>query len=199
VIVHADVRVLAGEDGWAESAYGPLAAETIRRMACWCQLTMMVDDPDGDPLHLGRTRRTPTWRLAETVRRRDGGCRFPGCGRTRFVEAHHVLEWEADHGPTDYENLCDLCLAHHHAVHEGGWQMTGDACAELVFTSPDGRIRLTSWPDQRPTADHGRSRPDGRPPDDDPPPQTPARRQSDEAGPPGRHPTAVTHLQESLL
>ena len=28
---------------------------------------------------------------------RDGGCRFPGCTHTRFVDGHHIEHW-ADGG-----------------------------------------------------------------------------------------------------
>lgn len=147
LIVHADAEVLAGGDGWAETPFGALAAETVRRLSCWCHLTGCEDGPDGDPLRLGRTQRTPTWQLAEMVRRRDRGCRFPGCRRTRWSHTHHVRWWDAQKGPTDFENLCMLCRRHHRLVHEGGWRLTGDPCAELTFTSPTGLV-LTSWPDQ---------------------------------------------------
>jgi hypothetical protein len=154
VIVHADAAVLSGGDGWAESPYGPLAAETIRRMACYCHLGMVIDEPAGDPLRVGRTQRRPSWQLGEMVRRRDGGCRFPGCGRTHWTQAHHVAEWDADQGPTDYENLSTLCRADHRRVHEGGWKMEGDPCGELRFISPTGVV-LSSWPNEtgRPRTD----------------------------------------------
>jgi hypothetical protein len=84
IFVHADARLLSGDDGWAESAYGALAAETIRRMACYCHLSLTGEHDGPDPLRLGRSQRLPTWQQREMVRRRDGGCRFPGCRRNRW-------------------------------------------------------------------------------------------------------------------
>lgn len=147
VFVHADVRVLTGEDGWAEATgYSAMAAETVRRMACFADLVPVIDDKDGNPLIMGRSVRTPTWRQAEMVRHRDGGCRFPGCGRTMFVESHHVKQWDRDFGPTDYDNLALLCSRDHHRCHEGGWTISGDPNGELIFTDPTGTIRISSWP-----------------------------------------------------
>jgi len=165
LVVHADARVLAGDDGWAETAgYAPLAAETIRRMACYCELFFVADDPDGNPIGVGRAQRHPPWWLADIVRRRDGHCRFPGCERRLFTQTHHIAEWEAHHGRTDLPNRITMCLRHHRAVHEGGWTMRGDPGGEMTFTSPDG-IVLTSWPaGSTPTAATGA--PNGTPPPD---------------------------------
>lgn len=33
-----------------------------------------------------------------------------------------------------------VCWHHHHLLHEGGWTASGDADAELVLTSPLGRV-----------------------------------------------------------
>ena len=148
VFIHTDVSVLTGEDGWAEATgYSAMAAETVRRMACFADLVPVIDDRDGNPLILGRSVRTPTWRQAEMVRHRDGGCRFPGCGRTMFVECHHVKQWDRDVGATDYGNLALLCSRDHHRCHEGGWTISGDPNGELIFTDPTGTIRLSSWPE----------------------------------------------------
>jgi hypothetical protein len=98
-----------------------------------------------------------------------------GCGgrrRTRWTQAHHLREWDAHHGLTDYENLATLCRRHHRLVHEGGWKMSGDPCAELVFTSPTGSV-LASWPDDN-------RRPPGDPPD--PPPPAVAGDDADRSG-----------------
>jgi len=110
VVFHADARVLAGEEGWAETSdWSPLSAETARRLACACKLALVADDPDGRPLRMGRRLRDPTWQQAEACWRRDGGCRR--CGARLFVATHHIAWWERDHGPTDLENLCLFVLA----------------------------------------------------------------------------------------
>ena len=66
------------------------------------------------------------------------GCRFPGCGRTRWTHAHHRRHW-ADGGPTDLDNLVQLCSAHHHLIHSDNWRIEGDADGPLRFVRPDGR------------------------------------------------------------
>jgi len=76
--------------------------------------------------------------LARLVRRRDRGCRFPGCGRTRWTHAHHRRHW-ADGGSTDLDNLLQLCSAHHHLIHSDDWRIEGDAAGVLRFVRPDGR------------------------------------------------------------
>ena len=123
LVLHADARVMTGEDGWAETAgYSPLAAETIRRIACYCELFIVADDPDGNPIGVGRAQRTPPWWLADMVRRRDGHCRFPGCERRLFIQTHHIAEWEAHLGRTDLHNLIRLRLSHsssHEAAGDG--------------------------------------------------------------------------------
>jgi hypothetical protein len=123
LVLHADARVMTGEDGWAETAgYSPLAAETIRRIACYCELFIVADDPDGNPIGVGRAERTPPWWLADMVRRRDGHCRFPGCERRLFIQTHHIAEWEAHLGRTDLHNLIRLRLSHsssHEAAGDG--------------------------------------------------------------------------------
>jgi hypothetical protein len=68
---------------------------------------------------------------------RDGGCRFPGCDRTRFTEGHHVRHW-ADGGETKLANLVTLCGFHHRLVHEGGFELAVSDDGVFVFTRPDG-------------------------------------------------------------
>jgi hypothetical protein len=60
---------------------------------------------------------------------RDGGCRFPSCDRpVAWCDAHHLRHW-LHGGATDLGNLLWLCRGHHHAVHEGGWQLHGHPTA----------------------------------------------------------------------
>lgn len=69
---------------------------------------------------------------------RDGGCRFPGCDRSRFVHAHHIKHW-ADGGETSLDNLVTLCFEHHRLVHEGGYGVRVNE-GEIEFLRPDGRV-----------------------------------------------------------
>jgi hypothetical protein len=98
-------------------------------------------------LYVGRDQRTVSVRLRKALVRRDGHCVFPGCrAHARRCEAHHVVPWEQG-GPTTIDNLALLCVAHHHAVHEGGWTMalkpgyTGHETGCWAFTAPPLRRR----------------------------------------------------------
>jgi hypothetical protein len=69
---------------------------------------------------------------------RDKGCRFPGCGRRHFVDAHHVKHWSAG-GETCLGNLMLLCSNHHTLVHEGAFRIEKDYQDRWFFRRPDGR------------------------------------------------------------
>jgi hypothetical protein len=93
-------------------------------------------------LYVGRNQRTVSARLRRILVARDGHCAFPSCrAHARRCEAHHVVPWEQG-GPTSIDNLALLCIAHHHALHEGGWTMalkagcTGQETGCWEFTPP---------------------------------------------------------------
>jgi len=100
---------------------------------------------------------------------RDAGCRFPGCGRTRWLQAHHIEHW-AHGGPTALPNLILLCQHHHQCVHEGGWRLIiggdGLTCDALA---PNGHQVCAVPPSPPPSSPSTRSSlpvggaPDGRP------------------------------------
>jgi hypothetical protein len=114
-----------------------LAVETARRLSCDCSLVGIVDDEEGEPLDVGRKTRVLSPALQRALRSRDGGCRFPGCDRTRFTEGHHVKHW-AHGGETKLGNLVTLCSFHHRLVHEGGFGLRATDDGVFVFTRPDG-------------------------------------------------------------
>jgi hypothetical protein len=144
VVVHADMAFLAGGEGAAElDVLGPLSREVARRLACDAKVLVSADDPQGQSLNLGRTRRHPSDAQRIAIRRRDKGCRFPGCSHTEFTDVHHLRHW-IDGGPTDLDNLIELCDEHHRCVHELGWTVTGDANEELTFRSPTGRLSTST-------------------------------------------------------
>lgn len=145
VVVHADFEFLAGGGGGAElDVLGPVSRETARRLACDAKVLVSSDGPSGQSLNLGRTRRDPSDAQRIEIRRRDKGCRFPGCAHSEFTDVHHVLHW-TNGGATDLCNLVELCDQHHRFVHEMGWKLSGDANVELTFRSPTGRL-TTSTP-----------------------------------------------------
>jgi uncharacterized protein DUF222/HNH endonuclease len=143
--VHIDAAVLAGADGMAELDTGAaVSSETARRLACDARWYVVADGPDGTPVGIGRvSRQVPAW-LSREVKHRDLTCRFPGCNRTRWLAAHHLVHW-GQGGPTDLDNLVMICGTHHRLVHEGGWKISGDPNGDIVFIAPDGR-NLTQGP-----------------------------------------------------
>jgi hypothetical protein len=143
VVVHVEARTLLAEaDATAPNAeveHGPvLAPETARRLACDARLQVSLDDASGTPLMLGRLTRTPSAPMVRALRRRDRTCRFPGCGRARYTNAHHVVWWSRG-GRTDLANLVLLCGFHHRLVHEGGWRLRLGPDAVVSWFRPDGR------------------------------------------------------------
>lgn len=114
-----------------------LAVETARRLSCDCSLVGIVEGEDGEPLNVGRKTRSLSPALQRALKSRDGGCRFPGCDRTRFTEGHHVKHW-AHGGETKLGNLVTLCTFHHRLVHEGGFGLRVTDDGVFVFTRPDG-------------------------------------------------------------
>lgn len=140
LVVHVDAESLADEQlkGQCELEAGPvLAPETARRLGCDASVVRIIER-DGKPLSVGRRRRTVPPALRRALRSRDGGCRFPGCTNTKFLHAHHIRHW-ARGGPTDLDNLVQLCTRHHQLVHEGGYLVEPGADGRLSFRRPDGR------------------------------------------------------------
>jgi uncharacterized protein DUF222/HNH endonuclease len=138
VVVHVSAETLTADDGdRCELAEGqPLAAETARRLACDASLVEVIEH-DGRLLALGRKRRTVSPPLRRALAARDRGCRFPGCDRTRFVDAHHVLHWSRG-GETNLENLVLLCRRHHRLVHERGYKLRLDDDGTTRFRNQYG-------------------------------------------------------------
>ena len=126
----------------------PLAAETLRRLACDARVQLVAEGPGHAAMAKSAVEHTVPFWLRRQLRRRDGGCRWFGCRRTLGVHAHHIV-WHSKGGPTVIENLVLLCRRHHRAVHEGGWSIAGDPGGELRFIRPNGRPLDTRPPPLR--------------------------------------------------
>lgn len=139
-----DTGVGSGVDhGLGQVEDGPvLAGSVLSRLACDAVLVGMVTagHGDGQPVGVGRRRRTiPGW-LRRLVHQRDPGCRFPGCPNSRWTDVHHIIHWAAG-GRTDLDNLVRLCRFHHTSVHRLGIGI-GRSVADRswAFTTADGHL-----------------------------------------------------------
>src|SRR5207245_1900142 len=138
---HERTQVIVHFNGELTEAHlhdGPtVPSDAARRLACDAPVCAVLHK-GLETLNLGRTCRLPTRAQRRALMARDGGCRFPGCGERRYVEAHHVVHW-IDGGLTDLTNLVLLCWRHHHAVHEGGYT-TALAAGAFAVWRPDGTL-----------------------------------------------------------
>ena len=140
VVVHIahDALCDVPESSGAEFDDGrAVTVETARRLGCDGALIGVVEGDKGEPLAIGRRTRAVPPAIRRALRVRDGGCRFPGCDRSRFVHAHHIRHW-ADGGETRLDNLVTLCSQHHRLVHEGGYGIRMNN-GEIEFMRPTGR------------------------------------------------------------
>ena len=119
-IAHDALRDVPESTGASFEHGGKVAVETARRLGCDGALLGVVKGAQGEPLAVGRRTRAVPPAIRRALRVRDGGCRFPGCDRSRHVHAHHIRHW-ADGGETALGNLVTLCSQHHRQVHEGGY------------------------------------------------------------------------------
>ncbi|MDQ0827551.1 hypothetical protein QFZ60_003724 [Arthrobacter sp. B2I5] len=103
---------------------GPVAAATLRKIACDADIIPALLGTGGEILDLGRKTRlfTPAQRTALTAR--DQGCAFPNCTiPAPWCEAHHITYW-SHRGPTTTGNGVLLCSHHHHLIHKEQWKIT---------------------------------------------------------------------------
>jgi len=140
VFVNIDARVLAGDpmlDAGVRSGtppgelpperpciagYGPIAAATARRLASQARLTVISTDEEGDVVATGRDTRLFSPSAIRAITARDRCCQMPGCTRTRWLQAHHVIPWSAG-GETTIANGCLICASCHLQLHEGNLRL----------------------------------------------------------------------------
>ena len=124
------VFVTIGIDEFADPHTGPGAAQTgfgarisaarARWLACDGNISRVIIGPEGQPLDMGRSQRLFPPHIRKALDIRDRGCVFAGChAPTHWCDAHHLLEWVLDDGPTSVDNAALLCERHHTKVHHG--------------------------------------------------------------------------------
>jgi hypothetical protein len=158
VVVHVDLDALvSGEGPGTLAAGGVVPAEVARRMACDGRMVWLTRDERG-VVGIGRASRHIPAAMLIYLKHRDGGCRFPGCGRTRHLHAHHIRHWAND-GETNVDNLLLACPRHHRLLHEGGWNAAGNPepgpgpASTLRFIREDGTVYVAHLLPARPPGD----------------------------------------------
>ena len=137
VVVHVDAEVLADANHRGQSVLedgARVSAETSQRLAC--DASRVVMRAKGRLVEVGARNRTIPPALRRALQRRDGGCRFPGCG-VRVAEGHHIHHW-ARGGKTRLSNLALLCRRHHRAIHEESYQIERTREGTFTFRRPNG-------------------------------------------------------------
>ena len=121
-----------------------MSADAARRLACDARIETVLEGPNGWVKGLGRSSRDPSPQMFRALRRRDAGCRFPGCGTTAFTKAHHIRWWTRK-GPTDMDNLVLLCSFHHLTViHQWGWVLILNGDGTTTAINPERTRTLHS-------------------------------------------------------
>ena len=117
-----------------------ISGEAVRQMCCDAELNRVVTRGRSAILDYGTTTRLASDSQYHAMAARDGGCRWPGCDRPPgWCEAHHFKEVVKDDGPTDIDEMGLFCSAHHHYLHQPGWQLIGDT-HDLAIRKPDGTL-----------------------------------------------------------
>ena len=133
-----------------------LPVDTLRRLACHADLLPIVLDGHGVTLDVGRAKR-----LATANQRRALRAMYPTCAITDcsvpfdHCEIHHLNPFggPTGTGDTNLDQLSPLCSRHHHAAHEGHWQLHVDpATRTLTVTLPNGAIHTHPPPRKRTAA-----------------------------------------------
>ncbi len=118
---------------------GPALPDNLRRFMTCDAKARAQHDMGTKPLSVGRSARIVPNRTRLAIEERDGGCRVPGCDRTRWLHVHHIQHWE-DGGATDTSNLMAPIPPTERPpmgnwVHPSG-ERINDEC--VVFSPPPG-------------------------------------------------------------
>ena len=140
----ADVLIHVGPDGepldttHAHLDDGPgLDPQTLENVLCTASVRLIRHGRLGPTIAWDKSRRRPSRTLLRQLVIRDRCCAVPGCGRTRFLHAHHV-KYVSQDGPTELDNLVLLCGEHHRALHDGHFTITAHGNQQFSFHHPNG-------------------------------------------------------------
>lgn len=116
----ADIVITLPLDGSRSphrAGHGPIPDEVVRGLVGDARIWALLTDMAGQPLWLGRAKRSATLAQRVVLAAVEGGCALCGAPPER-CQAHHVMPWEAaGRGPTDIDNLTLACGSCHPDTH----------------------------------------------------------------------------------
>jgi len=123
--VTASLETLCGEPGAPAALLDwgfPISSRALRRIADDAEITPILVNAKGDPLHVGRRYRTATRKMRKALAERDRRCVWPGCDRPpEWSQGDHVEPW-ARGGKTEIEGMRLLCGPHNRRLTRG-WRL----------------------------------------------------------------------------
>ncbi|WP_407344651.1 DUF222 domain-containing protein [Pengzhenrongella phosphoraccumulans] len=124
------------------AGYGPITAQTARRLATAGTWRRLVTDPtSGTVLDVGTTRYRPPGDLAAIIRARDTRCLAPICEiPSHRCELDHRDPFHPDGtgGSTSAANLNPLCKRDHLIKTHARWRLTRSTDGTATWTTPTG-------------------------------------------------------------
>ncbi len=123
VDIYVDEETLAGlADRPGEiPGFGPVIADIARQVATQQARWQFTVTNQGQPLHVGVTRRRPTATQQRAVQALHRTCVFPGCRMpAQDCDLDHRIPW-AEGGATTIRQLVPLCRHDHQIRHRCGW------------------------------------------------------------------------------
>ncbi|MGB3409798.1 MAG: DUF222 domain-containing protein [Microthrixaceae bacterium] len=137
VHLHLELPEPGCRDSWIAELHGGARVPDWLRRQMTCDADIDITwTKDTTPFSYSRKHRTPPGRLRREIERRDRyQCRVPGCGTSRWLQAHHIIHWE-DGCSTITENLAMMCPRHHRMHHHGLLGIAGNP--DLPDSDPDG-------------------------------------------------------------
>ena len=148
------VHLSADGRGWINKGGGALPQHLVDKLTCEGDLRPVWLD-GASPVSVGRSMRIVPARTRTLVEDRDGGCRFPGCTATGFLENHHLQHWRKG-GTTDMDTVISLCPRHHSQHHQGFFSITESPATPdgLVFRGHGGWEIAPQIPEHIPRPSH---------------------------------------------
>jgi hypothetical protein len=144
ITVTATLETLRGDPGApaAELDFGwPISGAALRRIACDAELTPILLGAEGNPLYVGRKRRTASPRMRKALALRDRTCVWERCDRPpTWCEGNHRRLW-VEGGSTDVDEMNLLCGLHHRKHHAGyRLRRLSDGRVQEVPPQPTGPV-----------------------------------------------------------